>query len=101
MSRRITITFAESAVRDLEDIQDYYQGQEVPEFGDRFVMEIIALVEELTTHPDRGRIVPEFNNPQLREMIHPPFRIVYRRYKEKVSVIRVWRSERIMRLPKP
>ena len=99
MSNRIIITLAESAVQDLEAIREYYQEQEVPEIGARFVKEIISSVEELAIHPDRGRIVPEFNNPQLRELIHPPFRIVYRRYKEKISIVRVWRSERLMRLP--
>ena len=99
MSNHIIITLAESAVRDLEAILEYYQEQEVPEIGDRFVKEMIFSVEELATHPDRDRIVPEFNNPQLRELIHPPFRIVYRRCKEKISIVRVWRSERLMRLP--
>jgi toxin ParE1/3/4 len=99
MSNRITITLAESAIQDLTDIRKYYQEQEIPEVGDRFVKEIISSVEELAIHPDRGRIVPEFNRPQLRELIHPPFRIVYRRYKEKISVVRVWRSEQLMRLP--
>jgi toxin ParE1/3/4 len=99
MSNRITITLAEAAIQDLTDIREYYQEREVPEVGDRFVKEIISSVEELAIHPDRGRIVPEFNRPQLRELIHPPFRIVYRRYKEKISIVRVWRSERLMRLP--
>lgn len=99
MSNRIIIALAESAIQDLVAIREYYQEQEVPEVGDRFVEEIISLVEELAIHPDRGRIVPEFNRTQLRELIHPPFRVVYRRYKEKISVVRVWRSERLMRLP--
>ena len=99
MSGQITITFAESAVQDLETIREYYQEQEVPEVGERFIEEIISSVEELVIHPERGRMVPEFNTPQLRELIHPPFRVVYRRYKEKISVVRVWRSERLMRFP--
>ena len=99
MSNHIVITFAESAVQDTEAIREYYEDQEIPEVGDRFISEIISSVEELTVHPDRGRIVPEFNSPQLRELILPPFRVVYRRYKEKISVVRVWRSERLMRLP--
>lgn len=99
MSNRVIITLAESAVQDLEAIREYYQELEVPEIGDRFVKEIISSVEKLVIHPDRGRMVPEFNSPQLRELIHPPFRIVYRRYKEKISIVRVWRSERLMRLP--
>ncbi len=35
----------------------------------------------------------------LRELIHPPFRIVYRRDPERVQIVRVWRSERLLRLP--
>jgi plasmid stabilization system protein ParE len=99
MPDQIIITIAESAVRDLEAIREYYQEQEAPEVGERFIKEIIASVEKLAIHPDRGRIVPEFDNSHVRELIHSPFRIVYRRHKEKISVVRVWRSERLMRLP--
>jgi plasmid stabilization system protein ParE len=99
MSIPFIITLAESAVQDLEAIREYYQEQKVAEVGDRLVIEIISAVEGLATHPDSGRIVPEFNNPQVRELIYPPFRIVYRRHETKISVVRVWRSERLMQLP--
>ncbi len=99
MSEKLVVTFAESAVLDLEDIREYYQEQHVPEIGERFLREIIKLAEELQSHPDRGRIVPEFNQPSLRELIHPPFRIVYRRGEQRIAIVRVWRSERLMKLP--
>ena len=99
MSKVLQIIFAESAVTDLEEIRAYYLEQQVPEVGDRFVHEIIALVEDLPSYPDRGRVVPEFNQSKLRELIHPPFRIVYRRDSQSLSIVRVWRSERLMRLP--
>ena len=65
MSRVIQIIFAESAVTDLEKIREYYVEQQVTEVGDHFVREIIALIEDLSTHLDRGRVVPEFNQPRL------------------------------------
>lgn len=99
MSKLPQIIFAESAVRDLEEIREYYRKQQVPEVGDRFVREIISLIENLPSHPDKGSVVPEFNQPNLRELIHPPFRIVYRRAQQTLSIVRVWRSERLMRLP--
>ena len=46
-----------------------------------------------------GRVVPEFDQPFLRELIHPPFRIVYRREPERIRVVWVWRSERLLQLP--
>ena len=46
-----------------------------------------------------GRIVPEFDQPFLRELIHPPVRIVYCREPTRVRIVRVWRSERVLALP--
>ena len=48
--------------------------------------------------PEMGRIVPEFGPQFLRELIHPPFRIVYRREPKYVRIVRIWRSERLLRL---
>ena len=96
----VKVTLAESAFRDLEVIVSYYQAQGVPEVGRRLVAEILARIESLRLHPDSGRIVPEFESPNLRELIHAPFRIVYRREPRRVRVVRVWRSERSLRLPR-
>ena len=94
----ITVVFAESALRDLEGIRAWYAEQGVPEVGDRLVAEIFQQVERLVDHPELGRVVPEFDQPFLRELIHPPFRIVYRRDPVRIRVVRVWRSERLLRL---
>ncbi len=75
MVDEVNLSFAESAVHDLEEIRDYYIDQHVPEIGERFLLDIISAVQKLTDHPDRGRIVPEFNQPFLRELILPPFRM--------------------------
>ena len=96
---KVAIRFAESALADLESIRDWYAEQDVPEVGERLVGEIIASIEALADHPDMGRIVPEFDQPSLRELIRPPFRIVYRRDPKHVRVVRVWRSERLLDVP--
>ncbi len=95
------LLFAQSAFNDLADIQAYYQEQGVPAIGDKLVTEIIAHVDVLVDHPEIGRIVPEFAEPKIRELIHPPFRIVYWLDNETIHVIRVWRSERLLQLPDP
>ena len=35
----------------------------------------------------------------IRELLFPPFRIVYRREATRVRIVRVWRSERLLVLP--
>lgn len=94
----IALRFTESALRDLEEIKVWYMEQDVPEIGERLVGEIFQRIEALIDHPGIGRVVPEFDLVFLRELIHPPFRIVYRHDTDRVRVIRVWRSERLLRL---
>jgi len=90
----MVISFAESALRDLEQVRVWYAEQGVPDVGARLVVEIFQHVQSLADHPDIGRVVPEFDQPFLRELIHPPFRLVYRRDPERIRIVRVWRSER-------
>ncbi len=93
------IRLANSALTDLNETRDWYDGKGVPEVGLRLIRRIMERVERLADHPDMGRIVPEFGQASLRELIDPPFRIVYRRDRETVRIIRVWRGERMLRLP--
>ena len=95
----LSIRFSDSAVSDLEELVGWYEGRGVPDVGRRIAAEIVARIETLGDLPDSGRIVPEFNQPAIRELIHPPFRIVYRRGAAHVQVVRVWRSERLLKLP--
>lgn len=66
--------------------------------GDRRVLGLAGRIEAPADRPDTGRIVPGLDRPSLREPIHPPFRIVCRRDRERVRIVRVWRSERLLRL---
>ena len=93
------ICLTDSAVRDLQELRVYYEEQSVPHVDNRLVTEILARIETLTDNPYIGRIVPEFNADNIRELIHKPFRVVYLRDSSSIFIIRVWRSERILELP--
>ena len=93
---KAAIRFAESALADLQAIRNWYTDQGVPAVGDRLVEAIFARIEALRVHPEMGRTVPEFDRPLLRELIHPPFRIVYRLEPKRVRIVRGWRSERLL-----
>lgn len=91
--------FANSALNDLDDIKDYYLEQGVPHIGEDFVVAIFEHIDTLVDHPDIGRVVPEFEEEYIRELIHRPFRIVYLRETKVIQIIRIWRSERLLNLP--
>ena len=61
MAERVNVTFAAVAVSDLVEIRTYYTGQGVPEVGERLLREILNHAASLSVHPDKGRIVPEFD----------------------------------------
>jgi len=95
----VNISFSKSAIKDLEGIKEYYSEQGVPQIGQEYVAAIIEHIETLIAHPDIGRVVPEFNDELIRELIHSPFRVVYLREIKSIKIIRVWRSERLLKLP--
>jgi plasmid stabilization system protein ParE len=99
MPWKLQITFAASAVKDLEEIREWYAEQQVPDVGERLLGEVVSQVERLADFPESGRIVPEFGVAHLREIVYPPFRIVYRFDEIRVRIVRVWRSERLLRMP--
>ena len=87
MPPKRVITFTLSAVKDLEAIKAWYMDQQVPDVGERLLGEMVSQVERLAEFPESGRIVPEFGIAHLREIIHPPFRIVYRLEKKYGCVL--------------
>lgn len=95
--RRCHVDFAQTAQDDLDGTVAWYDSQLVPEVGLGLVASVIDRVEQLERFPESGRAVPEFDNPHLRELELPPFRIVYRTDEtDTVHVVRVWRAERLM-----
>lgn len=93
------IIIARSALSDLQEIKAYYFEQGVPHIGQKFVNAILRSLQRLRDHLDSGRKVPEFNQDRIREIIHPPFREDYLRNVSSVTLVRVWRSERLLLFP--
>jgi len=94
----LKILISDSAFADLESIIDYYTEKCVPHIGEQFAASIIEHIETIPANPDIGRKVPEFDTDEIRELIHGPFRVVYLREKKLIHVVRVWRSEKLLKL---
>ena len=92
------VLISDSAYEDLIDIKEYYSDEGVPHIGEQFILSIIKHIETIPDNPDIGRKVPEFNTKKIRELIHNPFRIIYLREEKSIHIVRVWRSERLLKL---
>jgi len=62
-----------------------------------FTDRLIGSVEKLEGSPLLGRIVPEFNQDRLRELIFRGYRVVYSVEGSSVTVLRVVHGARDMR----
>jgi toxin ParE1/3/4 len=94
----LNILISDSAYTDFEVIKKYYTEEGVPRIGEQFIINIIEHIETIPANPDIGRKVPEFNTDKLRELIHGPFKVVYLREEQSIHIVRIWRSERLLKL---
>ena len=92
------ILISDSAYSDFEAIKEYYTEEGAPHIGKQGTVSIIGHIETIPANPDIGRKVPEFNTDKIRELIHGPYRVVYLREAQSIHIIRVWRSERLLKL---
>ena len=66
---------------DLASI-DWFISQDSPHYAQVVVARLIAATERLVPFPRSGRIVPEWNADDVREIIQPPYRVIYRLFAE-------------------
>jgi plasmid stabilization system protein ParE len=80
---------------DLKDIAAFI-AEDSLSAAQRFVESLFQAVERLADFPQSGRVVPEFGDPAIREVIRKPCRIVYRVHTAKrvIEIARVWHAAR-------
>lgn len=87
------LVWSPQAFHDLDSIRSYI-SDDSPAYAELVVVRIVSAVERLRTFPESGRIVPERNKPELREIIVAPYRVVYRLEPRAVEIVTVFRASR-------
>jgi plasmid stabilization system protein ParE len=52
--------------------------------------------EQIAAFPQSGRMVPEYQAPDIREVIERPYRIIYRIKPEQVDILAVMHSAQVL-----
>ena len=83
------------AQEDLREIV-FFIARNNPQRAKCFGHELIDHALTLGEMPERGRVVPEFFDPRIREIVHRPYRIIYEILLEQnaVYVLRFWHGAR-------
>ena len=67
-----------------------------PAAAERWVRTVFARAAQLRTYPESGRLVPELARPELRQLPHPPYRIIYRIYPDRIDILAVIHAARLL-----
>lgn len=91
----LVVVWSPRARLDLKSVVQYI-AQDRPETAKRFGHRIFEAVEGLLPFVERGRVVPEFVDPSIREIMVPPYRIIYRvkLQQNRIEIVRVWHAAR-------
>ncbi len=64
-------------------------AQDAPLYAQRMVDRLTKRSEQIATFPESGRMVPEYDAPDIREVIESPYRIIYRIKTDQIDVLAV------------
>ena len=68
-------------------------------YADRLIQKIIKRVDQISIFPLSGRVVPEFNTPNIRELIEGNYRIIYKVNTDSTSIgiVRIHHGARLLK----
>ena len=96
------LEWTEPSLLDLGSIRDYII-KDSAYYAARFIEKIIEAVESLREFPGMGRIVPEAENENIRELLFQSYRIMYLVEPDRILILTVVHGSREIGLidPKP
>lgn len=92
------IIWAPSALKDIESIAEYI-GRDSIDQAALFVTRIIEMTDQLKDFPRSGRIIPEINDQNCRELIYGAYRIMYGVFKKEIWITGVIHGARDWNAP--
>jgi len=73
----VKVVWTDSAIQALNDVGEYI-AKDSEHYSKIVVQQLFESTDLLESYPKAGRIVPEFNNKNIRELIRGSYRVVYR-----------------------
>ena len=87
------INWTKKSIDCLQQIKDYISLDNEAN-AVKFIEKIFAIAESLNKNPERGRVVPEFSKPNIREIIYKNYRIVYLYEKNSISILTIFEGHK-------
>jgi len=81
----VEIVWTNQALIKLNKFIDYIARDDVAT-AEKWALKLIERIDQLLEQPESGRIVPEYNEPTLRELILGNYRVIYRIRNEENTI---------------
>jgi len=83
------------AADDLEAIAEYIAADS-EQYAHLLVTDVLAAIDRAALFPSAGRIVPETNTPNIREILLGNYRIIYRIKEKVIEILTIYHSARLL-----
>ena len=87
------VIWTEPAKQDLKSIFNYI-ATDSNDYASEVSVEIISFVEKMGLFPNKGRVVPEIGNKDIRELFIYSYRIIYQIINANVVVLAIIHGKR-------
>ena len=87
------ILWTDAALKQLEAIRDFL-SQTSPDYARRVVERLVKRSEQIAVFPRSGRMVPEYELDEVRQVIENSYRIIYLIKEDQVEVLAVIHTSR-------
>ena len=91
----LEVAWSPEAVEDLESIGAYIE-RDSPFYARAVVGRIVEIGQGLAQFPNLGRVVPEFDDPALRERFVYSYRVIYKVEVHRVLIVAMIHGRRLI-----
>jgi plasmid stabilization system protein ParE len=88
-----SLIWTTNARKDLKEIYEYIAADS-KYYAKSFVEKIKVNTKKLKSFPKIGRIVPEYNQDEIRELIYYSYRIIYKITKQNIFIVSIFHASR-------
>jgi plasmid stabilization system protein ParE len=79
----------------VEECTDYIALDHIPT-AIKWAEDVFEHCQILSDQPESGRIVPEFRRPEIRELMHGNYRLVYELKPNQIDMLTIWHTRQML-----
>lgn len=89
------VTFTHRFLDRVEEYTDYIALDHVST-AVKWARGVFEQCQKISHQPQSGRMVPEFKKPEIREIIHGNYRLIYELKANQIDMLTIWHTRQML-----